>query len=80
MLGKIRLSHPLGVLVATHNFSSLPFKIEDALEVYSLPGLMHHDPFDRMILATARAHGAQLLTSDQKMLELGFEWILDSTK
>jgi predicted nucleic acid-binding protein len=33
-----------------------------------------------MILATARAHGAKLITSDRKILELGFDWVLDSFK
>jgi predicted nucleic acid-binding protein len=32
-----------------------------------------------LILATAKAHNAKLITSDQKLLDLGFEWILDSS-
>jgi PIN domain nuclease of toxin-antitoxin system len=57
----------------------LPFRVEDALETYSLPSLVRHDPFDRLILATAKARGAKLVTSDRKLLELGFDWILDSS-
>lgn len=79
MLGKIKLDQPLGVLIAAHNFLSLPFEIEDALGVYSLPALMRHDPFDRMILATARANNAKLITSDRKLLDLGFDWIVNSS-
>ena len=45
-----------------------------------MTSLVRHDPFDRMILATARAHGTQLITSDRKLLELGFDWIRDSSK
>jgi PIN domain nuclease of toxin-antitoxin system len=80
MLGKIKLNQPLGELLEQLNFGSLPFRVEDALETYSLSSLIGHDPFDRMILATARAHGANLITSDQKILELGFDWVLDSSK
>ena len=80
MLGKINLNQPLGELLEQLNFGSLPFRVEDALETYSLSSLIGHDPFDRMILATARAHGAKLITSDRKILELGFDWILDSSK
>jgi PIN domain nuclease of toxin-antitoxin system len=80
MLGKIKLRHPLGALLKEHDLGSLPLRVEDALETYSLTSLVRHEPFDRMILATARAHGAKLLTSDRKMLELGFHWILDSTR
>jgi PIN domain nuclease of toxin-antitoxin system len=80
MMGKIKLNQPLGDLLEQLNFGSLPFRVEDALETYYLPSLARHDPFDRMILATARAHGAKLITSDRKILELGFDWILDSSK
>ena len=79
MMGKIKLSQPLGELLDQLNFGSLPFTVEAALETYFLTSLIGHDPFDRMILATARNHGAQLITSDRKMLELCFDWILDSS-
>ena len=79
MLGKLKLSRPLLELLDSPELKRLPFTVEDALETYSLPGLSRHEPFDRMILATARSHGAKVITSDQKMLELGFDWILDSS-
>ena len=78
MLGKIKLSHPLGALLKEHELGSLPLRVEDALETYSLPSLVRHDPFDRLILATAKSRGATLVTSDRRMLDLGFDWILDS--
>lgn len=78
MVGKIRLNLPLSELLGQLNFGSLPFGVEDALEIYSLPSLVRHDPFDRLIVATAKARGAKLVTSDRKLLELGFDWILDS--
>ena len=79
MLGKIKLRHPLGALLKEHDLGSLQLRVEDALETYSLPSLVRHDPFDRLILATAKSRGATLITSDGRMLDLGFDWVLDST-
>ena len=39
-----------------------------ALESVALPGDFHPDPADRIIVATARKHGAPLLTRDEKIL------------
>ena len=36
-----------------------------------LPGDLHGDPADRLIVATARAHGATLMTKDSKLLAYG---------
>lgn len=80
MLGKARLRTPLGKLLDFLDFGGLPLSSEDVLEVYSLTGLVKHDPFDRLILATAKARGAKLITSDRKLLELGFDWVWDSSK
>jgi PIN domain nuclease of toxin-antitoxin system len=79
MLGKLKLSRPLLDLLDSPELKRLPFNVEDALETYSLPSLSRHEPFDRMILATARSHGAKVITSDRQMLGLGFDWILDSS-
>ena len=35
----------------------LPFSVEIAVELASLPDRLHRDPADRGIVATARAHG-----------------------
>ena len=79
MLGKLTLKAPIHAILHGIQFQELPFDNRVSAELYSLPSLVRHEPFDRMILATARAHGAKLLTSDRKMLELGFDWILDSS-
>ena len=39
-----------------------------ALAAASLPGNIHGDPADRIIVATARVHEARLLTVDRKLL------------
>ena len=79
MLGKLKLKAPIHAILHGIQFQELPFDNRVSAELYSLPSLVRHEPFDRMILATTRAHGAKLITSDRKMLELGFEWILDSS-
>lgn len=38
-----------------------------AVESVDLPGDFHADPADRIIVATARKHGAALLTRDEKI-------------
>lgn len=38
--------------------------------------VVRHDPFDRMILAQAHVERMRLLTSDQVLLGLGFDWIV----
>jgi PIN domain nuclease of toxin-antitoxin system len=78
MLGKLQLKSPIEVLVPNFGFRSLDFSFEMAMELPSLSGLVGHDPFDRMIAATARATGSKLITSDRALLSLGFDWILDS--
>lgn len=40
-----------------------------AMKSASLPGAFHKDPADRMIIATARALGAALVTADEKILQ-----------
>ena len=42
-----------------------------ALESSHLPGTLHGDPADRMIVATARRYDALLVTRDQKLLDYG---------
>lgn len=56
----------------------LPFNQKDAIQVSSITSLTRHDPFDRLILATAISNRAKLLTSDRVMLSLGLSWIIDS--
>lgn len=78
MLGKLHLTRPLPELIVESGLSPFPYRVEEALETVFLPSLVRHDPFDRMIVATAKARKASLLTSDRKLLDLGFDWILDS--
>jgi PIN domain nuclease of toxin-antitoxin system len=45
-----------------------PLTPEIALESVHLPGEMHGDPADRMLLATARVLGARLVTKDAQLI------------
>lgn len=47
--------------------------LEPAIAVASsrLPGTPHGDPADRIIVATARHHGATLITADDQLLAYG---------
>lgn len=42
-----------------------------AAEVASLPSTFHRDPADRIIVATARVHGATLVTTDRALIAAG---------
>ena len=64
-IGKLKL--PAGSDIEAElqrdDFVPLPVEIAHANEVRQLPPL-HHDPFDRMLIAQARAEGLTLLTAD----------------
>jgi PIN domain nuclease of toxin-antitoxin system len=47
----------------------LPLTPQILLESTRLPEPFHSDPADRIIVATARSHGATLLTQDRKILD-----------
>lgn len=64
--------------VRQSNINLLDFKAEDAAEIHHFSALQGHDPFDRALLAQASSNGARFLTSDQKLLDLGLSWVIDS--
>jgi PIN domain nuclease of toxin-antitoxin system len=66
---------PVSAKMAFEHFASAGFKILDitaghALAVEALPAL-HGDPFDRMLIAQARAEPMRLLSADAKMAAYG---------
>lgn len=48
-------------------FEFVPVTNKIAANSVNLPGSLHKDPADRIIVATAREYGAALVTSDQKL-------------
>ena len=57
--------------LATPGLSLLSLTPEIAIESSRLPGKIHADSADRILIATARINGAQLLTADQRLLDYG---------
>lgn len=47
----------------------LELSVPVLLEAPRLPGTLHKDPADRMLIATARHHGLTLLTRDDEILK-----------
>jgi PIN domain nuclease of toxin-antitoxin system len=57
----------LNSLLTVPNVTLLPLTAQSALDSTRLPGSFHGDPADRMIVATARAESAPLVTADQRI-------------
>jgi PIN domain nuclease of toxin-antitoxin system len=65
-LGKLRLEGDVGAALESEDFVLLPIALSHVEELQKLPSL-HHDPFDRMLIAQARSEGMQLVTSDSQI-------------
>jgi PIN domain nuclease of toxin-antitoxin system len=74
----IRLPDDLTQLCAANGMLELPVKGEIEHESARFQSLIGHDPMDRIILSQASKHGLRLLTSDQTLLSLGFDWVIDA--
>ena len=65
--GRLPLPEPPDRLIPTERtlrgLAALPFDEESALQGQKLPAL-HRDPFDRMLIAQAIAHGLAIVTPD----------------
>lgn len=70
-----RVALPMNILSWIHEaltkpgISLAPLTAEIAIESSNLPGNFHGDPADRIIVATARAWNATLLTKDQRLID-----------
>lgn len=78
LLGKLLVPDGLADALAKNGFQELPFSGKSVASVREFPSLVTHDPFDRMMLATAVDRGLTLLTSDSVLLSLGHPLIVDS--
>jgi PIN domain nuclease of toxin-antitoxin system len=63
-LGKLKTSRTALQALADSGFSELPVTFQHAAGLRDLPP-HHGDPFDRLILATARVEGLTVITSDR---------------
>lgn len=78
LLGKLQAPENLADALRENGFQELPFTGGSVETLRTFPSLARHDPFDRMILATAIERGLILLTSDSVLLGLGHPMIVDS--
>jgi PIN domain nuclease of toxin-antitoxin system len=74
----LRLSQGFASAVIEAGFEEIPVRTEHAESARSFLNYESGDPIDRMILAQAMHEDAILLTSDERMLALGFDWIVDA--
>ena len=56
----------------------MPLTGEHAEALSSFPELVHHDPFDRSLVAQAWAERLTFLTADRRILALEKPWIVDA--
>jgi PIN domain nuclease of toxin-antitoxin system len=78
LIRKLSFTPSILQLARESDLQEIPFGIDAAVEVAAFSSLVGHDPFDRMIVATASSSKLNLVTSDRVMLSLGFPWIRDS--
>ena len=50
-----------------------PLTPEIMMESVQLPGDLHNDPADRMLVATARVSGATLVTKDDRLIRYSLQ-------
>lgn len=80
MLGKIQLPDDFQRLAVDHGLTELPLTTAHATAIERCPELLHHDPFDRLLVAQAQCSGMELLTADRVLLGLGRDFIVDATQ
>lgn len=71
-LGKIGLPNHFEPFIAEqlleNNFIVLPIQLSHTLHIYTLP-LLHHDPFDRILVAQSQLEKLPLITSDPLIMQ-----------
>lgn len=74
----LRLSQGFAAAVLEAGFEEMPLLAKHAEAAKAFLGFESGDPIDRMILAQALSEDAVLLTSNERMLALGHDWIVDA--
>jgi PIN domain nuclease of toxin-antitoxin system len=64
-LGRLKVEDPFGWMVADSGFAELHLTVAHVEQFGVLPRL-HGDPFDRMLIAQARAEAVTLVTHDRQ--------------
>jgi len=72
-IGKLDpLPEDLGATIQTMRWTELPFSVQHARCLYTLPW-HHRDPFDRMIIAQALAEDLPVVTADRRFAGYGVQ-------
>lgn len=70
--GRLDLGGPardwLATAMSHQAWQTVPVDIAAAVEAVNLPGILHNDPADRIIVATARLRSFALVTADRAIL------------
>lgn len=61
-------------LVRQNSFEVLPIKDEHIQSVFELP-FIHKDPFDRLIIATAKYENIPLISADGNIHQCDVDWV-----
>jgi PIN domain nuclease of toxin-antitoxin system len=73
--GRISISKPVREwrtqVLSAPGLDEIPVTGDIGIESVHLPGRMHDDPADRIIVATARLNAMKLATRDQRLLAYG---------
>ena len=72
--GKLRYDEPFRLTIAADHFTELPLTLRHAEQLERLP-VHHGDPFDRILVAQARAEGATIVSHDRKLASYGVPMI-----
>jgi len=68
------LSH-LWEMVLQNRFTILPIAQSYLLNITENLPFIHRDPFDRLLVATAKAEGMTILTADENIQKYDISWI-----
>lgn len=67
-LGKLKAPNDLVTVVEDTGFSWVNLETRHIDQLAKLP-MLHSDPFDRLLIAQAKADGLQILTLDQQIIK-----------
>lgn len=78
MSGKLSFDDSIFSGLAAEGIRELAFTNDHALEVGRFGSLVSHEPFDRLLLAQASSERMNFVTADQKILDLGLDFVVDA--
>jgi PIN domain nuclease of toxin-antitoxin system len=73
-LGKLKIPDDLIQQIKNNNFTWLNVEVSHVLELGKLPPI-HQDPFDRLLIAQARASNLKFMTIDQNIIKYDLSFL-----